>query len=372
MKKKIAFLKPLIAPFLILAFTTLIIWGPFALNDQMTRVFANYDGPNYLIIAKCGYNPDCIGTTFSQPLPLEYYPAHFPGYPLLIKLFDLVLPGWWAMLMVNFFATTALIPIFYFLLKDLKVKGATWLAILALFLPARMVILRSVGAPETLFLTTILASIYFFRKEKYLASGLFLAAAQVTKTPAIILFGAYLITIFLNDLWGKKKIEIKKLLKYWPLILGPLAILPIFLTYQQQTGDFFAYFHSGDNFHLVFPPYQTFISSRSWLGDFWLEDIIYLYFLGGIAITQLYKKYKKDIIFIFPTLFYLATLFVVHRDLSRYSSPLYPFFILAFAPFLNKKEFKVVFFLLLPAIYLYTINFINYNLAPIADWGPYF
>ncbi|MBL7078570.1 hypothetical protein ISS42_02850 [Candidatus Shapirobacteria bacterium] len=372
MEKKLARFRPLLIPFLILAITTLIIWAPFALNDQMTRIFANYDGPNYLVIAKCGYDPDCIRTTFSQPLPLEYYPAHFPGYPLFIKIFDLFLPGWWAMLVVNFLATASLITIFYLLLKSLKVRGAVWLATLILFLPARIVILRSVGAPETLFLTALLASIYFFRKEKYFASGLFLAAAQITKTPAIILFGAYLITIFLKDIWGEKKIKVKKLIKYWPLTLGPLTIIPVFLIFQYQAGDFLAYFHSGDNFHIVFPPFQTFISSRSWLGDFWLEDIIYLYFLGGITATFLWKKYKADIITIFPALFYLATLFVAHRDLARYSSPLYPFYILALAPFLKKKEFKIVFFLLLPAIYLYTINFINYNLAPIADWAPYF
>lgn len=372
MKQKLFFLKPLLPILLLLTVTTLLIWGPFALNDQMSRVFANYDGPNYLIIAKCGYNPDCIRTTFSQPLPLEYYPAHFPGYPGLIWLFDQVLPGWWAMLAVNFLATASLTTIFYLLLKDLKVKGAAWLVTLALFLPARIMILRSVGAPETLFITLLLASIYFFRKKKYLFSGLLLALAQTIKSPAVLLFGAYLITIFLKDVWGKKKIKAKRLMKYWPLILGPLTIIPIFLIFQRQTGNFLAYFHSGDNFHLVFPPFQTFVSSRSWLGDFWLEDIIYLYFLGGMAVTLLWKKYKADILAIFPMVFYAATLFIAHRDLARYLSPLYPFWILAFAPFLKKKEFKIVFFLLLPAIYLYTINFINYNLAPVADWTPYF
>ncbi|MFH1601731.1 MAG: hypothetical protein ABIB61_02120 [Candidatus Shapirobacteria bacterium] len=372
MEKKLAFFKPLLLPFLILAITSFIIWAPFYFNGQMTRVFANYDGPNYLIIAKCGYNFDCIGTTFSQPLPLEYYPAHFPGYPLLIKFFDLFLPGWWAMLAVNFFATAGFLTIFYYLLKDLKVRGRTLLTILALFLPARMVILRTVGAPETLFISLLLASVYFFRNKKYLFSGLFLAFAQITKSPAILLFAAYAITIFIRDTKKEKKPQIDTIIKYWPLLLGPLSILVLFSFFKIQTGNFWAYFLSGDNFHLVFPPYQIFISSRSWLGDIWLEDVIYLYFLGAIAISLLYQKFKKDIVVIFPTIFFLATLFVAHRDLSRYSSPLYPFFLIAFAPFLNKREFKIIFFLLLPAIYLYTVNFINHNLAPIADWGPYY
>jgi len=32
----------------------------------------------------------------------------------------------------------------------------------------------------------------------------------------------------------------------------------------------------------------------------------------------------------------------------------------------------LLFFILLPAVFLCAINFITYNTAPIADWGPYF
>ena len=359
--KKIFFL------WLLTIFSTALVWLPFFKNGQMSRVFANYDGPNYIIIAKCWYDKTCIRKKFSLPLPLEYYPAHFPGYSFLISIFDQFLPGWWAMLLVNLISTGTMITTFYFLLKELKIKGPLFLSAILLFLPARVLVLRSVGAPETLFISALLLSILFFRKKNYLLSGISLAIAQVTKTPAILLFLAYTISILIND-----KFKIKKWLKKWPLLLGPLAILPVFLLFRQQTGDFLAYFYSGDNFHLVQLPFQSFIASRSWLGDFWLEDIIYIYLLGGLAIAYLYKKYRWDIITIFPGIFYLSTLFVTHRDISRYSAPLYPFWLIAFASFLKKKEFKIVFWLLLPAVYLYAINFINYNTAPVADWTPYF
>ena len=45
--------------------------------------------------------------------------------------------------------------------------------------------------------------------------------------------------------------------------------------------------------------------------------------------------------------------------------------LIAFAPFLEKKEFKIAFLIVLPAIYFYTLNFILHNTAPIADWSPY-
>ena len=59
-------------------------------ETNLETIYANYDGPNYMIIAKCGYNKDCIRYNFSLPLPLEYYPAHLPGYPLIIKLFSFI------------------------------------------------------------------------------------------------------------------------------------------------------------------------------------------------------------------------------------------------------------------------------------------
>ncbi len=378
MKKNNILQNPILRLITILVSTTLIIWATFYFNGRMNRIFANYDGPNYIVIAKCWYEKTCTGSSFSIPLPLEYYPAHFPGYPLLIKAFNLLLPGWWSMLTATLLASITMIVIFYRLLKTLKVKNPAWLATILMFFPARLLVLRSVGAPETLFMSAILLSILLFKKEKYLFSGLALAVAQATKTPAILLFAGYAITIgarqlplLLKEKKDKTKQLFLRLKKYWGLILGPMVILPIFVLYQIQVGDFWAYFHSGDNFHLFFPPFQTFISSQSWLGDFWLEDIVYIYLIGGLAVLYLIKKYKWDIISVFPTIFYLSTLLVAHRDISRYSVALYPFWIIAFAGFLNKREFRIIFFILLPALYLYAINFINYNVAPIADWTPY-
>ncbi|MBU2592040.1 MAG: hypothetical protein ABH867_02310 [Patescibacteria group bacterium] len=359
--------KPVILICFVAAASTLLVWLPFWIEKRMDLVFANFDGPNYLAISKCWYNKTCIGKSFSLPQPLEYYPAHLPGYPLLISFFNRFLPGWWAMLVANSAAGSIAAALIYLLLEQLKIKGSFRLALIWLFLPARMIILRSIGAPETMFIGAIAASILFFRKKQYLLCGLFLAIAQIIKTPAVILFAAYCLTTLLTD-----KFKPKEWLKKWPLLLGPAAILATFFFYYRQTGDFFAYFHSGDNFHLFFPPFQSFLGSQSWLGgDFWLEDIVYVYLLGGLAVVYLVKKYKSDIIAVFPAIFYLSTLFVAHRDISRYSSPLYLFWLIAFAPVVRKKEFCWLLVIILPAIYLYAFNFIGHNTTPVADWTPY-
>ncbi len=70
-------------------------------------------------------------------------------------------------------------------------------------------------------------------------------------------------------------------------------------------------------------------------------------------------------------MFTLAAIFVAHRDISRYLAPIYPFMLIAYKRFLIKPVFKYAFYLILPAILLYTINFLIGNVAPITNWAPY-
>ncbi|MGB9911248.1 MAG: hypothetical protein ACPLKP_01440 [Microgenomates group bacterium] len=355
----------LIIAFLVV-FSSLLVWLPFSLKNEMLKVFANYDGPNYLIVAKTWYQKNLIREKFEFPLPLEYYPAHFPGYPAIIRVFNFFLPGPWAMLIATVFSTILMAEIFYlFLKKNSFSKFPLWLTFVFLFFPARFLVVRTIGAPESLFIFAILTSFYFFRLKKWWLAGLFGALAQITKSPGILLFIAYIIIIL------KEGLKTKKFnFKTYPLLLIPFSLLGVFLFYYQKTGNFWAYFHSGDNFHLFFPPFQIFKTGRSWIGDFWLEDVIYIYLLGILTIIFLIKKRYFDLA-TFAGIFYLTTLFIAHRDLSRYSLPLVPFSLIAFSDFLEKKEFKIAFFFILIPIYLYTLNFISYNVAPIGEWQPF-
>jgi len=378
--------KDLFFLFLLTILSTITLWLPFILEiggKNMLSVFANYDGPYYLVVAKTLYDRLKISTIFSLPTSLEYYPAHLPAYPLLIKLLNLFMPGPWAMLSVTVLSTCFAVSFFYLLLKKFRLStNPFWLSICFLFLPARWLVVRSIGSPEPLFIGAILASFYFFKSAfdkgennlfspfksvtlDFFLAGVFGAIAQITKTPGILLFVGYALYLFYR--WLKTQ---KMPWEAYPLLLIPLSIIPTFWFYQIKTGDFLAYFHSGDNFHLVFPPFQSFITGRNWIGDFWLEDMIYVYFLGILTVLQLIKLKYFDLAS-FAGVFFTATLFISHRDLSRYSLPLIPFSLIAFSPFLERREFKIAFFFILIPIYLYAINFISHNTAPIADWTPY-
>ena len=90
---------------------TILVWLPFLLklpnlgpwnldfSEGMMTIWKNFDGPNYLVIAKSWYDKEKIRVMFSNPLKLEYYPAHLPLYPALINLLNNFFRGPWAMLL---------------------------------------------------------------------------------------------------------------------------------------------------------------------------------------------------------------------------------------------------------------------------------
>ncbi len=340
-------------------------------DSTINTIFKNYDGPNYLIISKCWYSKTCIASNFSLALPLEYYPAHLPFYPLLISIFDTFLPGPTAMLLVTLLGSLFLNLVFYQLLLTLKFtsKKAYYLTLLFNFLPPRLFILRNIGAPETWFIGLLLLSIMAFLNSSFSVSALSLSLAQVTKTPAVLLLVVYFFIFVKSFLSQKNKWQVFK--NYSWYLLVPMSLLAVFYLYYLKTGDFWAYFNSGDNRHLNLLPFGVFISNRSWVYSIWLEDIIYIFSLCLLALTKLNKKYRSSPIYLFPLIFTLSVSLVVHRDLSRYITPVYPFIFIAFSKFFQSKSFKYLFPFIVFMTILYSLNFVIGNTAPVADWTPY-
>jgi Gpi18-like mannosyltransferase len=357
---------------------SLLVWLPFALKVKLpgwsmdfskgTQIlWENYDGPNYLIVEKTWYNKEAILNNFSNPLPAEYYPAHFPLYPAVISVFDVFLKGPTAMLFATLLGSVLMFLMLYQYLKEFKLsKNPWWLCFVFLFLPARFVAVRAVGSPEPWFILFIVASIYFFRKEKFWLAGLIGFLAQLTKSPAIILLGAYGVYALVES------IKVRRIqYKYLPLLVQFLAVPLLFWFFGVRTGDFMAYFNSGDNIHLFFPPFTVFApKGQVWVGNFWLEDIIWTWLVFGIGILYLKKK-KATVEYYFAGLFFLSTLLVAHRDISRYILPASPFALIGWDSLIQKKEFKIVLMILIVPVLLYSWNFLIENVAPVADWAPY-
>lgn len=386
MKTKLKALGPIILLSLI---PTLLIWIPFFLRlesfwtiplpqNGMATIVANYDGPLYIVIAKTLYSKVLITTNYAFSLPAEYYAAHLPLFPWLIRLFSPLLGYPYAMLGITL--TSSVLALYYFnklALEFVKKKDdALWLTFVFSILPARWLIVRSVGSAEPLFVAVVIASIYYFRNKKYWYAGIWGAVAQLIKSPGILLFIAYVLAIIaprINKLaitGVKKWAKILNLKKVYPLLLIPVSLLGVFVYYQFVFGNFWAYFNSGDNIHLFFPPFQIFNYSAPWVGTFWLEEIIFVYLIGLMGLIKLFKQ-KTGVIAWFTGIFFTSILFVSHRDIIRYSLPVIPFLLIAFSKTIIKKEFKIVMIVLAIPIYLFSLAYISQNVMQISHWAPF-
>ncbi len=357
--------------------STFLIWLPHVLalpsfwglnfSNGFNTIYRNFDGLEYIVIAKTWYHPELIAGV-PQSLPANYFAAHFPGFPILIAVFAPLLGFLKSMLFISLLFTILSAWTFYLLVRDFKLsENPLLLSIIFLILPARWVIVHSVGSPEPIFIFFVILSVYFFLKNQIWVVAIFAALAQLVRPPGILLavaLGAYI-------LWqGYQRKSIKYILSFYPLILIPLTLLGVFYWFHISYHDFFAYFHSGDNIHLTFPPFQIFNQNQYWVGTIWLEDVIYLFILGFLGGLLLLKQRLFPLAFLVFT-YLTASIFVAHRDLSRYTLPIAPFVIIAFEKILVSREFKIVLAILLVAIYLYSQNFILQNVAPVPDLSIY-
>ncbi len=366
---------------------TLIIWGIFYFKvkevnsipipiNGMETVVANYDGPLYLVVAKTLYSNNAIKTSFQFPLSVEYYAAHFPLFPVLIRGLGLVTKNFpYSMLAITLFSSFLALFFFHKLISEYVDNiNALWITAVFAIFPARWLIVRSVGSPEPLFIAAIIASIYYFDNKKFWLAGIWGAIATLTKSPGILLLGAYLLAVIVPRLKSlaitKFSVWLKSLnLKRYPVLLIPIALFVVFYIYKIQFNNFFAYFNSGDNIHLMFPPFQIFNYAAPWVGTFWLEEIIFIYLFGAIGLMELIKM-KKWTLASFVGIFFVSILFVSHRDITRYALPIIPFLFVAFSKYMITKQFKFAFLILIIPTFLFALAFISNNAMPISNWGP--
>lgn len=367
---------------------TFSIWLPFYLrlsnfynlnfSQGFSTIYQNFDGLEYVIIAKTFYSPHELAKIAQDKKP-NYYPSHFPGFPAAIAALAPYLGYLKSMLIVTQIFTILSAIAFYLLIKNFKLTSSPLtLSLIFLILPARWIIVHSVGSPEPMFIFLTIISLYFFllfeKSGKLLSiflSAIFGALALTVRPPGILLAIALAVFYHLKA-WEKFKASsfvpaLKLHIKYLPLILIPLSLLGIFYLFQIQLNDFWAYFHSGDNIHLTFPPFQVFNKSQFWVGDIWLEDLIYIFILGFLGGLLLLKNQATKPLGFYVLTFMIAGISIAHRDISRYLLPIAPFVLIAFEKVLVSKEFKIIAVILLLGLYLYSQNYILNNTAPFSD-----
>jgi len=350
-------------------------WGVEFGQKGMETIVANFDGINFLVVAKSLYDPLAIEQIDKQMTTNEpiYYSAHYPLYALVVRFLELVLPAPYALLAAIVLSNVLLAIGLYvfFITVTQKPRLSLVLSLTALFLPARVLSVRAVGSNEPMFIFFVLMSLVCAIKGKHWYASLMGALAVLTRSPGILLFGAYALAAIMSY-----KLELKKLIStLLPYTLMPLTLLSLFAFYGIKYGDFWAYFNSGDNLHLFFPPFMIFSNMASWVNGMWREDLIYIYLFMGIGVVTYVKQvvgtknFEKLVVSSFGIVYGLVLLFVSHRDLARYSLPLAPIAFLGFAPVLYRKEIKILLAILVIPTFLLGWQFVVANVQPISDWS---
>lgn len=336
---------------------------------SMDNIYRYYDGPLYIAVAKSLYRLGHPALSAFPDLDPIYYAAHFPGYPLTIRLFSYPLGYPAGMIAATIAATSLAIWVLSLLLKDLGLSHRIlWLGFVFLFIPPRWLIYHSVGASEPLFILLFLAFILLYRREHYWEAGIVGGLAILTRSPAALILVAYLILVGWRYMSTHPRPSPWSAFRKWILPMLPFALAPLllFAFYQHQFGDFFAYFHSGDNIHVTGAPFTSIWPSI--LDNNWSEATLWLYLLNAVGILLLWSRGRRDLA-VFAAVYYLPLIFVAHHDLARYMMPIFPLTLLiGFESLISARQFKLALLLLIPAIYIYTWSGVQANLAPADEF----
>jgi len=324
---------------------TLAVYLPFV--GRMDVIYRYLDGPLYMYVAKTLY---IIPAANPFNLPAYYFACHLALYPLFIRAFSFM--GYdKSMVFVTIAASTLATMVFYQLLKEFKYSANPfWASLVFIFFPSRWLLYHSVGASEPLFILLILASVYCYKKDWYVPAFTLAGLASVTK-----IFGVLMLLSYVALLVYEKK---NRYLPYTLIIPAFLALN--FLAYQYAYGDFFAYFKWNGGFMKPLPFMNFFApASVGKTNDAELFMGFYvIYILGAL------RLWKRPELFSFSLAYLAATAFVQHPDVSRYLLPAAPFaLIVAFDDIISRKEFMLVFPLIVIFGYFYCWGIIPTNLV---------
>ncbi len=336
-------------------------------DTGFVNILRNWDGPHYIVIARTFYDIPAIEKLLFTSIPATYYPAHFPLYPLAISLVAPVLGYFHAGLAVNLLFGVLLNILFYTVAKK-HTNHPLFLTLVFTLFPGRFFITRAILAPETMMVFFMLLALVLWEERKYFSSSVYGSLGMLSKVKAGFLFPAFMAERIEAYLLHRHRVDMRAL---WSVMI-PLTFGGLCLYYYFQTGDFFAFFNAekGNNLFVTFP-FAQFNSASVWAGTAWLEDVVF-YFAGMFALLMTLAQSKTNRSWFYFVLFYSAFLvFVPQRDITRFAYPMYPLFLLTFEKFFTSKAWKYAFILLIPAIYLYTWNFILQNQAPIANLAPF-
>ena len=324
-----------------------LVYLPF-LSDMMA-VYRFWDGPNYLTIARNGYDIRPDNPLLAYVYHPSYFLRHLPLYPLCVRALSFL--GYQpALLVVSVAATVAATLLFYRLSRDVwKLPSPGFLTLVFLFLPPRWLLYRSTGATESLYLALVLASIFFFEKSSTGRASVAAGLATLTRISGLMLAPAFAVVLLSRKRWRSLP---------W-LVFIPLCLGLYFLYAASLFGNFFEYFSQHGDKMAVFRPFG-FLPVLFQQGLYHQAEFhILLALVYAVGISRLRP---------FPVLFwycvfeFLLHIFVSTEDWSRYFLAMAPFaLVVGFRDLLDTRAFRWLFpgFALLSFVYAWGVIPLN-------------
>lgn len=332
-------------------------------GGRMATVYKNWDGPSYVIAAHSLYDPllasefNIINSPDIRP-DWTFLPAHFPLYPLAIRLFSAV--GYFqAMLALSLgFAWLATLALYYLLHTHRLTSNPLLLTIPFLLIAPRWFVTSHVGGSEPMFMFFFIMFLNYFLSKRHLPAAIFASLAELTR-PQGALIGLAVLVVALIELYRER--QLKRFLAYLPYLLIPLALALVFAFYRLQTGSFWAFFSAISIFnHSSLVPFTTFTYPATNIETFWQEvnAIDYVIYFAAVLTLLRSRFWRLGII---GLIFFLPLPFLQHSDISRYALPLLPLAFIAFRGLLGSREFVTATLVMSPAVIRYAVNFMAFN-----------
>jgi hypothetical protein len=319
--------------------------------DAEHLYWIQWDSPHYLDIARDGYV-----TSGTEALWIVFYPL----YPILIKIFGTIFQNFelTSVILSIIFSFAASIAFFELTLLDFSKKVAlksVWF--LSIFPTAYFM---QSAYTESLFLFLTILSIYLFRRQKFVSSGVTAAFSSATRVNGIFLSPLFLIEMIENI---KQKNWYKA---FFSLILSPVGLFTYLSINVYLYGDPF-YFTKPleSNWYKKFAPPWEGISNLFASFPPITDYLYFAYFLEAasligafiISFFVFFKIRKSYAVYMWINLLlFVSTSFVVSTP--RYVLSLFPIFIV-FGMIKNKFLFSIVSLLFMIGLIFFTLRFTN-------------
>lgn len=205
------------------------VWAPFA--GEMVAVYSVWDGPNYLTVARAGYDVQPSNPLLAYVHETTYFAVHLPVYPALVRALSFL--GWQhALLLVSVASAAGAAVLFRRLCADVwKLPGAFWLALVFLFLPPRWLMFRSTGSTEATYALLAFGAILLFERGRTGWASLLGGLAGLTRTPGVLIAAAFAVVLLRRRRFRELP---------WT-VLGAVPLTLYFAFWWTKTGNFFQY-----------------------------------------------------------------------------------------------------------------------------------